>query len=303
MVGDFLDVSRRESMSAGSARALAPVGIIPRRVSRHAIAIPVDVTVLRSGIPNNIPGRSLDLGEGGMSAVLAAEFRLGDSVGLEFRLPDVSAPLRAKAVVRHQAQLQCGFEFLGLSQDQQASIRYWARRRTQPQTEIKPSETLPSQASAPQASPLKAFSRTLHRVLWIALLIFVAVGAAGWWQWYRAWNELEAHVPGRVSSIQPSSTPYRATVPAEVMQRLIIHKVDPIYPEAMRRANVHGTVVLAALIGRDGTVVKLHPISGPEALGPTAIEAVRWWRFHPYRINDKAVDVETTLTVEFPPAS
>src|SRR6266480_3571677 len=143
-------------MSAGPARALAPVGIIPRRVFRHAIAIPVDVTVLHSGVPNNIPGRSLDLGEGGMLAVLAAEFRPGDSVGLEFRLPDVSAPLRAKAVVRHQAQLQCGFEFLGLSQDQQASIRYWARRRTQSQPEIQPPEPLTSQSTAPETSPPKS---------------------------------------------------------------------------------------------------------------------------------------------------
>jgi TonB family protein len=290
-------------MSAGPALALAPVGITPRRVSRHAIAIPVDVTVLRSGIPNNIPGRSLDLGEGGMLAVLAAEFHPGDSVGLEFRLPDVSAPLRAKAVVRHQAQLQCGFEFLGLSQDQQASIRYWARRKGQPKPEIQPSETPASVSPAPVTSLPKALPLTLHRVLWIALLLFVAVGAVGWWQWYRAWNELEARVPGRVSSTQQSSTPYRATVPAEVMQRLIIHKVEPIYPEAMRQANVHGIVVLAAVIARDGTVVKLHPISGPEALGSTAIEAARWWRFHPYRINGKAVDVETTLAVEFPPAS
>jgi TonB family protein len=290
-------------MSAGPARALAPAVIIPRRVSRHAIAIPVDVTVLRSGVPNNIPGRSLDLGEGGMLAVLAAEFHPGDSVGLEFRLPDVSAPLRAKAVVRHQAQLQCGFEFLGLSQDQQASIRYWARRRTQSQPETRLSEAPASASPAPVASSPKVLHATLHRVLWIALLIIVAVGAVGWWQWYRAWHELEARIPHRVSVKEPNPAPHRATVPAEVMQQLITHKVDPIYPEAMRRANVHGIVVLAAVIGRDGTVVKLHPISGPEALGSTAIEAVRWWRFHPYRINGKAVDVETTLAIEFPPAS
>jgi hypothetical protein len=289
-------------MSSGPARALAPV-IIPRRVSRHAIAIPVDVTVLRSGVPNNIPGRSLDLGEGGMLAVLAAEFRPGDSVGLEFRLPDVSAPLRAKAVVRHQAQLQCGFEFLGLSQDQQASIRYWARRRGQPKPAIQPTEIPSGESPAPVASPAKTLPATWHRVLWIALLIFVVVGAVGCWQWYRAWKDLESRIPSRVSSKEPRSVPQRATVPTEVMQQLIIHKVDPIYPEAMRKAHVHGIVVLAAVIGHDGTVVKLHPISGPEALSSTAIEAVRWWRFHPYRVNGRAVDVETTLAIEFPPAS
>jgi TonB family protein len=296
-------VRRRESMSAGPARALASVGIIPRRVSRHAIAIPVDVTVLRSGVPNNIPGRSLDLGEGGMLAILAAEFRPGDSVGLEFRLPDVSAPLRVKAVVRHQAQLRCGFEFLGLSQEQQACIRYWARRRTQSQPEIQAPETPASAPPAPEANPPKALPATLHRVPWIALLIFVTVGAVGWWQWYRAWHELEVRVPSRLSGKEPSSAALPATVPAEVMQQLIIHKVEPIYPEALRRANVHGIVVLAATIGRDGTVVKLHPISGPDALGSAAMEAVKWWRFQPYRINGKAVDVETILAIDFPPAS
>jgi TonB family protein len=291
-------------MSTAASRSLAPAGVIPRRVSRHAIAIPVDVTVLQSGIPNNIPGRAVDLGEGGMLAILAAEFFPGDSVGLEFRLPNISSPLRTKAVVRHQAQLQCGFEFLGLSEEQQASIRYWARRRTQAQPEIQLAETKTA-SSQPSAEfiPAKSLPPILYRFLWIALPIFVAVSAAGWWQWYRAWNELESQVPSRVSITQPSSTPFRATVPTEVMQRLIIHKVEPIYPEGLRKANVHGVVVLAVLIGRDGTVVKLHPISGPEALDSTAIEAVRWWRFHPYRINGKAVDVETTLTVEFPPAS
>lgn len=289
-------------MSAGSARALAPAVIIPRRASRHTTAIPVDVTVLRSGVPNNIPGRSLDLGEGGMLAVLAAEFRPGDSVGLEFRLPDVSAPLRAKAVVRHQAQLRCGLEFLALSQEQQACIRYWARRKTLSQFEIRPPEPPSGEVPAPEANPPKGFPTTLHRVPWIALLIVVTVGAVGWWQWYRAWHELEARVPSRLSGKEPSSAA-RATVPTEVMQQLIIHKVEPIYPEALRQTSVHGIVVLAALIGRDGTVVQLHPIGGPDALGPAAMEAVKWWRFHPYRINGKAVDVETTLAIDFPPTS
>src|SRR6266567_3070146 len=142
-------------MNAGPARALAPAKIIPRRVSRHAIAIPIDVTVLRSGVPDNVPGRCIDLGEGGLLAVLAAEFRAGDSVGVEFWLPDVSAPLRAKAVVRHKAELQCGFQFLGLSQDQQASIRYWARRRGQSRAEIQPTEAPASTSPAPVASPPK----------------------------------------------------------------------------------------------------------------------------------------------------
>jgi len=286
-------------MSAGPARALAPANIIPRRLSRHAIAIPVDVTVLRSGVPDNVPGRCIDLGEGGLLAVLAAEFRPGDSVGLEFWLPDVSAPLRAKAVVRHKAELQCGFEFLALSQDQRASIRYWARRRTQPPAPVQPAETPANETTTMEASPAPT-PPIHHRVLVLSLLIFfIVLGGVGWWRWYRAWNELETHSPGRKSV---NSELLRATVPADVMQQLITHKVDPLYPEDLRRANVQGVVVLGALIGRDGSVVKLRPISGPDALGSAAIDAVKWWRFHPYRVNGRAVEVETTLAVEFRPS-
>jgi TonB family protein len=285
-------------MSAGSARVLAPTKIIPRRVSRHSIAIPVDVTVLRSGVPDNVPGRCIDMGEGGMLAILAAEFRPGDSVGVEFWLPDVSAPLRTKAVVRHQAELQCGFQFLGLSQDQQASIRYWARRRTQPAPPIQPPVMTVHQTTTTEAVAAPT-ARISHRVLVLSLLIFIALGGVGWWRWYRAWNELETRMPGRKSA---DSELLRATVPADVMQQLITHKVEPLYPEDLRRANVQGVVVLGAVIGRDGSVVKLRPISGPDALASAAIDAVKWWRFQPYLVNGRAVEVETTLAVEFRPS-
>jgi len=57
--------------------------------------------VLRSGAPASIPGRSLDLGEGGVAAVLAAELQLGEWVAVEFQLPNASQSLQTKAVVRH----------------------------------------------------------------------------------------------------------------------------------------------------------------------------------------------------------
>src|SRR5579862_5691626 len=99
---------------------------VRRRIPRYSVAIPVDITVLRSGAPASIPGRSLDLGEGGVAAVLAAELQLGEWVAVEFQLPNASQALQTKAVVRHHNQLRCGFEFLGLSGDQRSMIRRWA---------------------------------------------------------------------------------------------------------------------------------------------------------------------------------
>ena len=54
---------------------------------------------MRSGIPDNIPGRTLEIGEGGMGVVVAPQLLLGEFVRVEFLLPHMSTPVRATAVV------------------------------------------------------------------------------------------------------------------------------------------------------------------------------------------------------------
>src|SRR6202047_536222 len=83
-----------------------------RGLPRYRVQAPLDVTVLRSGIPDTVPGRSVNLGEGGIAAVLAGEFLPGETVGVEVRLPFVAVPLRARAVVRHHDKLSSGMEFV-----------------------------------------------------------------------------------------------------------------------------------------------------------------------------------------------
>ena len=113
--------------------AATPARTIPevnrRRVARHALTVPVNVAVLRAGEPHNIPGRALNVSEAGMFAALAAELYPGDPVIVEFRFPGSATLLQAKAVVRHQASLQFGIEFVGLSPKQQALIRQWAEEQ------------------------------------------------------------------------------------------------------------------------------------------------------------------------------
>ena len=288
-----------------SAAAQAPVTagrVQRRRVFRHAVAVPVDLTVLRSGVPDSIPGRTVDVGENGLAAVIAGELHAGDLVGLEFRLPTVGARLRAKAVVRHQEQLHCGLEFLGLSLEQRAMLRYWTERTDQSPvaTDQLPdaNQTRPTSETNPRETKTSEPRRlvTLRRLLLLALAAFAIIGCLGWWQWYRAWQELESRVPDtEVTAAQP------AQVPAEVMEQLVTHKVEPQYPASARQANLQGTVLLDTLIGQDGTVVKVKPVSGPEALASAAMEAVRWWRFQPYQLNGQPAEVETTVAVEFRP--
>ena len=85
------------------------------------------------------------------------------------------------------------------------------------------------------------------------------------------------------------------------MERLLIRKVEPVYPDSARKANLQGVVVLDAIVAADGAVVNLHPVSGPDGLTTAAMDAARWWRFRPYRVQGEPAAVETTLAVEFHP--
>ncbi len=298
-------------MSA-SGQPLSAISGVRRRIPRYAVAIPVDITVLRSGAPASIPGRSLDLGEGGVAAMLAAELQLGEWVGVEFLLPNAGQTLQAKAVVRHHNQLRCGFEFLGLSGDQRSMIRRWAgntqplpvREPAAPALTTTPGATkltpiLPTSAAVMPArrQRVQPNHRALERLLRLTLVLLLVVGVWAGWQWHRGWQQLEARMARKDVHAQAPS----AKVPPEVMERLLVRRVDPIYPEAARRANLQGVVVLDAVIAADGTVVNLQPLSGADALVSAAMDAARWWRFRPYRVHGEPAAVETTLSVDFHP--
>jgi protein TonB len=88
-------------------------------------------------------------------------------------------------------------------------------------------------------------------------------------------------------------------VPAEVMQKLLVHRVEPAYPPEARKEKLEGIIALDIVVGRDGSVVSMHPLNGPELLAQAAMDALRWWKFEPYRINGEPAVVETTVAVEF----
>jgi TonB family protein len=92
---------------------------------------------------------------------------------------------------------------------------------------------------------------------------------------------------------------------AEIVSGAIVsgHKTGgnvPIYPQDAKNRRVSGSVVLHALIGRDGHVRSLTPVSSPDAsLSEAAIAAVQTWVYTPYLINGEPTDVDTTIKVNF----
>ncbi len=95
------------------------------------------------------------------------------------------------------------------------------------------------------------------------------------------------------------ATPQRVRVSAGVVAGLKIRDAKPNYPPLARQARIQGTVVLHAIIGKDGSITNLQLISGHPMLAPAAIEAVRQWRYKPYLLNGEPVDVDTEVQVNF----
>jgi peptidyl-prolyl cis-trans isomerase A (cyclophilin A) len=107
--------------------------------------------------------------------------------------------------------------------------------------------------------------------------------------------------PGTAVTPMPGAAPMprRVNISAGVAVGLIISKVPPVYPIDAKQAGVSGTVVLSAIIGRDGTIEELQVISGQDLLRQAALDAVRQWRYRPYLLNGEPVEVRTTINVVF----
>ena len=103
-----------------------------------------------------------------------------------------------------------------------------------------------------------------------------------------------------ISVAQPKLA-QKITVSSGVAQGLLVHQVTPKYPPQARQARVQGTVVLQALIGKDGSVRNLHAVSGPPLLTQAAVDAVKQWRYKPYYLDGQPVEAETQINVKFTP--
>jgi protein TonB len=100
-----------------------------------------------------------------------------------------------------------------------------------------------------------------------------------------------------VSSARENKAPI--PVGGSVEAASLIHRVVPQYPEIARLTHVSGTIVLRAIIAKDGTVQELSYVSGPALLIKPAMDAVRQWSYRPTLLNGKPVEVETTIDVVF----
>jgi protein TonB len=102
-----------------------------------------------------------------------------------------------------------------------------------------------------------------------------------------------------VLATTPAPTPKRVRVPARVAEANLVYDVAPKYPPEAGQARIEGTVVLLAVIGKDGTVEDVRVERGLPVLAQAAIEAVKQWRYRPYLLNGEPVEINSQITINF----
>jgi hypothetical protein len=93
---------------------------VARQYPRYLFSIPVMLRRLRPGGFQTTRGMSLDISEGGISAIVQGSLRVGETVEINLRLS--AGPLHTVAIVRHVTEIRSGFEFLGLTAEERHQI-------------------------------------------------------------------------------------------------------------------------------------------------------------------------------------
>jgi protein TonB len=105
---------------------------------------------------------------------------------------------------------------------------------------------------------------------------------------------------------KPAASPVAGTggpirVGGMVQATTLIQQVKPVYPGFLQAQGVEGTVLLSALISKDGIPTSLKVLKNPgnEEFVTAALNAVGQWRYQPTLLNGEPIEVLTTIQVDF----
>lgn len=96
---------------------------------------------------------------------------------------------------------------------------------------------------------------------------------------------------------QLATVPYEIRISSSVAEKLLIHKVEPVWVHHGMEARFTGTVVIDIEISNTGSVLQAQVVSGPAMLRKPVLDAVRKYKYKPYLLNGQAVEVETTVSI------
>jgi TonB family protein len=83
---------------------------------------------------------------------------------------------------------------------------------------------------------------------------------------------------------------------AQVSDRRVITRVEPDYPDALKKLYIGGVVRVEVQVAPNGSVKNVKLLGGNPILGQSTMKAVKSWKYVP-----AAVDETLTVKLEFDP--
>jgi TonB family protein len=99
-----------------------------------------------------------------------------------------------------------------------------------------------------------------------------------------------------VPTMQPEGP---VKIGGNVKEPKLISSIAPVYPLTARSSGVQGDVVIDTTIDKSGNVVRMHVVSGPAMLRPSALESLRRWKYEPSKLDGEPVEVQMQVTIKF----
>ena len=114
---------------------------------------------------------------------------------------------------------------------------------------------------------------------------------------------LEIVAKGQRAPVMTASTgrPQRIRVGGNVQATRLLQSVRPVYPDSAKLAGIEGTVLLEAVISREGRLIGLRAVNtmAHPDLVKAAQDAVSQWQYQPTLLNGQPIEVVTTITLNF----
>jgi TonB family protein len=106
--------------------------------------------------------------------------------------------------------------------------------------------------------------------------------------------------PPAASGALPAAAAQRIRVGGSVTPVRLIRQPKPAYPAELQQLGVEGTVVMKAIISKNGTVLNPTVVNTVDPrLAKAALDAVSQWQYEPALLNGEPVETVTTITLDF----
>ena len=107
----------------------------------------------------------------------------------------------------------------------------------------------------------------------------------------------DARTPVPAPPTEPHATRPTVVRMTHLDPAMLIYRVEPVYPTLAKQIHKEGRVELHARIATDGSIQSLEVVSGDLIFFPSALQAVRQWRYRPTILNGQPVEIDTHITV------